>query len=92
MSHYRYIWQWDKNRFLIETNSPDKVMQINKWSFVSKGPSSGVKHYRRQFFIPTKKVRLAHKLLGLEYNKNSNRINAGKLASQTHPITRDQSE
>jgi len=85
---YISIWCWDKKRHLIETNDPEKVNQIAKWSFATVGPSYGVNHYRRQFFIPRKKVRLAHKLLGLEYKKHPSRVKAGKQAAKNHPVRR----
>ncbi|MFH1328981.1 MAG: hypothetical protein ABIH76_09125 [Candidatus Bathyarchaeota archaeon] len=86
MSDNIATWKWDKAKWLIQVHSPGMAKKIAKWKFSSPGPCYGVNCYLRQFFIPVKKVRLAHKLLGLEYKKNPNRVKAGKQAAKSHPI------
>jgi len=82
------FWKIDRKYWILEVYSPELFQKVSKWKFVEKGPTYGVNHYRRQFFIPTTKARLAHKLLGISYLKNENRVRAGQQAAQNHPINR----
>ncbi len=88
MTHKATIWKWDNSRFIVEVFHSATVEQIKKWSFASPWPSCGVNHYRRQFFIPAKKVSLAKRLLGIKHTKNPNRVKAGKQAANNHPVRR----
>lgn len=81
-------WKYISDQWIIEVFTPEAAQQIFKWSFAKVGPSFGVNHYRRQFLIPAKKIRLACKLLGHSLPKNPNRVKAGRRASTNHPITR----
>ena len=90
INHYTDMWQWDRSRYVIETNEPEISKRISKWAFATNGPLYGVNHYRRQFLIPAKKATLARKLLGIKHVKNSNRVRAGQQTSINHPTTRGQ--
>lgn len=82
------LWNWNRNVWLLEIYSPDLNAMVACWKCLKPGPGYGVNHYRRQYFIPSKKVRWVCKKLGISVQKNPNRVRAGKHASENHPVGR----
>ena len=85
-----YIWKRFDNKCVIQVEDPKLAQKIKKWSFSEGGSFYGVNYFMKQFLIPASKRQFACRALKVPYEKNPNRVIAGKAAAKKNPLKRGQ--
>lgn len=82
------IWPLSRTMWVAEIYDPKVFQRLSKLSYTTKRFTAGVNHYRRQVGFPAIKRRSICEILGIPCEKNINRVAAGKLAAESHPVNR----